>query len=176
MASIVKTLLLAIGLLLGTLGITPSAHALIRSAHSASHCWDAEGGTVRNGAKIILWHCHNRGNQQIWLDFKGDHFQANDGNTYRHAVIRFAGSNHCVDAASLEVRDGTQCQQALTRSFGGNRYTIQQVGGVGDNSRCAMSTVNSEFSHIIPGDRVFMSECRKGGLRGDVLQYWFVEQ
>lgn len=180
--SLTKKFALAAGVV-SALALLQPAHALIRSSHSVGFCMDAEGGEVREGVLVKLWACHNRANQQLWLDFGNNpSFTGPDGEGYREAVIRFNDGKHCLDPESvMSVKPLGKCASVMVRNHGLNRYTLQKPGKFGTEARCLAAVPSlANLTAIVNGTPMLFSDCivtgTMYGTTPSLYSFWTVEQ
>ena len=161
------------------------AHALIRSADSLGMCFDAEGG-IKEGARIISWHCTDQSNQQFWLDWwtKYEKQDKGLGADDPVATLRLGNTDWCIMRADYEAiltKNSQHCSKTKAAvhywyawSVGGTRYRIEWPGG--QEHRCATLT-----NHTQAGAAIHWSGCINGlattGARVvQARQYWWVKQ
>ncbi len=146
---------------------------------------DAEGGVVREGVNVLLWACHNRTNQQLWLDFGNNpSYTGPDNEGYRNAVMRFTDGKHCISASSglVQVAATAKCSTFMVRNHGLNRFTIQLPGEFGFSSQCVLAWPSLQLmTAIVNGSGVTVGKCipsNDGPLKGVAtpFSYWNVEQ
>ncbi len=185
MSSLFRKVLGITATLIAALMLAQPAHALIRSANTLHFCWDAAGGHVASGGSLVIWHCHNRGNQQIYLDWQGGEFTAQDGNRYREAVMRFTDGRHCVRAWDMKVQPMGGCEKITARNVGGNRYTIQGPRDAQGNvpNTCVMPKYETIHApplqpalKLVEGQPLMLRECEDLRAVGHYSQFWWVEQ
>lgn len=188
---------LAVAAMIGSaIAFTAPAQALIRTSHSVGHCLDAQGGNVAPGVKVTLWSCHNRGNQQLWLDFGNNaSYTGDDGHGYRNATIRFNDGTHCLNAERMVVSTlaSGDCDPIRTRNVGLNRYTLQRIDNrvgqaqYGQHAVC-LQPESLDIARHGNGMQMRWARClyisyleapggpRLESLKEHILNFWSVEQ
>ncbi len=174
--------LLAIAALaFATLTFTHPAHALVRFAYSVGFCMDAAGGQVVAGAPVMLWACHNRPNQQIWLDFGQNKPYTFDGLEYRWATLRFTDTKYCVEPSTMKVKEG-RCTEVRTRNHGGNRFTLESATGKNSGKYAEESMcLQTHRDHVLTvnGTQIETGPClwgSPGSYQQNIQAFWHVEQ